>query len=1008
MGEMPESVYAPTLRPVLTIVGGQRTLDTICKLIVTNSFDQKMDYESVEFSHNFETRRDGKMFDKYVSQGILKLSWTTKCKKFVPAAILLVFDWCGASIDNPILESPDWKHKENVILKYLRKFKDQCKGRIVKIGVLGLLGNTNEEVSIEEKVSQLKKSGEVDSKGILLLKTKLEESDQVIKLKKYLWEGCITHYKDEIDRIKKLKSRAQKELSGNFIELHIRYNFKLGYYSELRQDKESALNFYKKSYKELQENSLEATTQIEERRSVADLIVHRMQCLLLSPPHLLGRLKEAISTFKSHVFIYKILQTKSSPQFELWKWLSEHFSRFGTLLEKVPAEIYEKDNFWTHPGFYFTAAGIYYMIRMKTTIEDPEFMQSFQNWQSFVASANLRIKDPVYIGKSKTLASHPLQKDMIEGISTSDQVNIIKILEEFDVKHLQLALEYLFKALKFYRNTILMGKICLYISNMLGDLYKKKGDADQSYQYKCEIVKKMDGWDYVQKGLLDELIQSSEATKKPLDTLQWAIKSLEVAQVSKIPLFEKLNDTLRSNLTQIRHKGLITAKTKFETKSVAAYSSIKLFVTLINVLPCEFTPIKVSLIFSDPSFNVDLPDIVTLRGNKTETISHTLIIKSPHIPQLQLLTVIARYEPVGMSWIDFEIDAKAKLSILSPSPQLSPTFNHLPPALIGENYTLNVKLHPYSEVSEVKLYLYEEVKEINQRRRTASIDRDFDNSYEIFNGNERVLDEGINISNISDSIVIPFRIIFYEEKNYMLKAKFCYLVHKPFDIVYKSEDIYDLDITVQPPFQFKITWPSLIEVGSRTVLNMKIWNICNTPIYLYKIVVVPESQWQCTDCRSYQQLEINEGNVISEDFIANCNTNMPCILNGHLLITWSRQEGIVNDCRIPINSTSLQYFPFDLNVVVASEYYIGQVFEMQVKVKNKNKFELEARIVLDDCNFFLISGIENSKFDLRCEEEKIFNFSVVGVEPGLHPLPVVNIKIAEAQRTWQGKVLILP
>ena len=74
MGEIPESIYAATLRPVLTIIGGFRILDSILKLLITNSFDQKMDYESVEFSHNFEIRRDAKSLDKYVSQGILKLS----------------------------------------------------------------------------------------------------------------------------------------------------------------------------------------------------------------------------------------------------------------------------------------------------------------------------------------------------------------------------------------------------------------------------------------------------------------------------------------------------------------------------------------------------------------------------------------------------------------------------------------------------------------------------------------------------------------------------------------------------------------------------------------------------------------------------------------------------------------------------------------------------------------------------------------------------------------------
>ena len=91
------------------------------------------------------------------------------------------------------------------------------------------------------------------------------------------------------------------------------------------------------------------------------------------------------------------------------------------------------------------------------------------------------------------LASHPLQKDMIDGITKVDQVKIIKILEENEVKHLSLALDYLFKALKFYKNTIQMSRIGLYISYILSDLYKKKRENDTSYQYLNEIVQKMEG-----------------------------------------------------------------------------------------------------------------------------------------------------------------------------------------------------------------------------------------------------------------------------------------------------------------------------------------------------------------------------------------------------------------------------------------------------------------------------------------------------------------------------------
>ena len=1008
MGEVQDSMYISNLRSVLTVIGGGRILDSISKQIVTNSFDQRMDFESVEFTHNFETRRDSKLFDKYVSQGILKLSWTTKCRNFVPASILLVFDWCGAGIDSPTLESPDWRHKEQTILKFMRRFKDQCKGRMVKIGILCLLGSTNDEITIEDKLSSLKKTGEIDSKAVVLIRHKLEESEQLVKLKKYLWDGCIGHYKDEIDRLKKLKSRAHKELSGNFLELQIRYNFKLGYYSELRQDKEAALNFYKKSYKELQDGILDSSTQLEERRAVADLVVHRIVCILLSPAHLLGKLKEAVSMFKSHITSYRIPKSKSFCTFEAWKWLSEHFSRFGGLLEKVPPEIYESDNFWTHPGFYHKVAGVYYVMRMKLSIEDPDFLQSVQNWQGFIASAGLRIKDPVYLGQSKALASHPLQKDMIEGISTADQVKIIKILEESEVKHLQMALECLFKALKFYKVTIKMNRISLEISHLLSDLYKKKGDEEASYQYKCEVIQRVEGWESIQAAVLEDLVSSAIASNKTGDILQWALRSMEIRSKDKDLMFATLNSVLSSNLVQVAYKGLLSAKAKFEHKVVTAYSSIQLFLTLSSALPCELPNIKLTLVFSDSSFNYEIPEIQCLPPNSAVEITHSLVIRNTSLISLRLEKVIARFEPVSLSWVDFELDAKAKLLIVSPPPQLSPTFNHLPPALIGENYLLNINLHPYSILSAIKMSIYEEEKEIGTRRRAASIDRDFDNNYRIVEPEGADLEDGLNIPDLSVPVTIPLMFLFFEEKNYSLKAKFSYSVHKPHDIIFKCEDVYDLDITVQPPFQFRMKWLNSVEANSQGVLNVKIWNACPTPICINKIFVVPEADWRCEEVKSYENLIISEGTVISEDFVVESTSSIACNMFGSLIVTWGREGGVVNDCRIPVPVITSHCFPIDLAVCVAAEANLGQVFEVTAKIRNKTREAIEARLILEESNSFLVGGVENVKVVLREDCEQEYRFSLVGVETGLLALPRVTVKLSETQRNWQGKILVLP
>lgn len=270
MGELPLSVRVPNIRPVVTIIGGQRLHESLSRLLISSTIEQRMESEFVDLSHEFVIRRDSKSFERYTNQGILKLSWTAKCKKFIPSVVLLVFDWSGVGPDNPLLDTSEWRSKEAMISRMVKRFKDQLRGRSVKIAVLVVLSPIDDN-PLEDKTSLIKKACEIESKGIFIARINLEDNDpRIPKFKKYLWDGSISHYKEEIERLKKLKGRAQRELSGSFIELQIKYNFKLGYMCELRQDREAAINHYKKAYFELQEMSSSDISHTEEIRTVAD------------------------------------------------------------------------------------------------------------------------------------------------------------------------------------------------------------------------------------------------------------------------------------------------------------------------------------------------------------------------------------------------------------------------------------------------------------------------------------------------------------------------------------------------------------------------------------------------------------------------------------------------------------------------------------------------------------------------------------------------------------------
>jgi hypothetical protein len=135
-------------------------------------------------------------------------------------------------------------------------------------------------MGLEEKSSVVRKQNELDSKGVYFITSSIEGIRGFVKkLEKYLYDSSMAHYKDEVDRYKKLKTKSYRETG--WPEVQIRYNFKLGYLYEFRRDKDTALSYYKSGYKELREMQPSNITQANEIRFVGDWFLVRILILLL-------------------------------------------------------------------------------------------------------------------------------------------------------------------------------------------------------------------------------------------------------------------------------------------------------------------------------------------------------------------------------------------------------------------------------------------------------------------------------------------------------------------------------------------------------------------------------------------------------------------------------------------------------------------------------------------------------------------------------------------------------
>ena len=306
MAAYPESLLQTDLRPVATLIGDPNVLDEIRGHLQTAAHERRMDFNIVEFSHMFDSRREGKSFEKYTPEGILKLAWTTKCRDLSPATLALFFNWAVGPVLTPPLDTPDWKCKEAVITREIKKFRDQTRGRTLKVVAVVILPQTElSDPGLEEKGNLLKRTCELDSKSLFFISdVLLSMVFHFQRIEKALFENVVNHYKEEIERLKKLKTRAQKEAPG-YIELQVRYNFKLGYYSELKLDKDAALAYYKRAYQNLQEMTWKSFIEFEEIRTVSDWTILRLYQVFLSVPYTEERMNEAITYFQRHFKKYR-------------------------------------------------------------------------------------------------------------------------------------------------------------------------------------------------------------------------------------------------------------------------------------------------------------------------------------------------------------------------------------------------------------------------------------------------------------------------------------------------------------------------------------------------------------------------------------------------------------------------------------------------------------------------------------------------------------------------------
>lgn len=169
MDRYPDAVRQRDLKPVVTLVGSAKITEEFILTLCSYSTAKQMDFEQFTFAQEFECRRETKVVDRIKISGILPKHWPGKRRKYVPAVLALLFDWTTRDIIDPPLEGPEWRHKEAVILREVRRYREQMKGRYIKLCIFVFMNERQYiEAGADDKASQLRKLCELESKAVYL------------------------------------------------------------------------------------------------------------------------------------------------------------------------------------------------------------------------------------------------------------------------------------------------------------------------------------------------------------------------------------------------------------------------------------------------------------------------------------------------------------------------------------------------------------------------------------------------------------------------------------------------------------------------------------------------------------------------------------------------------------------------------------------------------------------------------------------------------------------------
>ncbi|CAF95410.1 unnamed protein product, partial [Tetraodon nigroviridis] len=232
--------------------------------------------------------------------------------------------------------------------------RTSLQGRNTKVAVVLIQKKTplppGEDLMASERAAALCNACDLSGKSLFVLPHTDHLVGYIIRLENAFYEHAQTYYYTEIRRVKSHKEFLNKTTHQL---LFVRHQFKIAFFSELKQDTQNALKYYRTAYSLIHELRAHETNMLE-IKTLAGFINYKIcrLCFQHNTP------LDAIAQFRKHIDLCKKKIGSPELAFEHAAWMSKQFQSFGELFDeaiKLGLTAIQTQN----PGFYYQQAACY-------------------------------------------------------------------------------------------------------------------------------------------------------------------------------------------------------------------------------------------------------------------------------------------------------------------------------------------------------------------------------------------------------------------------------------------------------------------------------------------------------------------------------------------------------------------------------------------------------------------------------------------------------------------------